>query len=68
MLKFYCNGYNSYVAVNGKANNNIVNFPTQFCLGSISDGSGANSREVSLYWNVYGFSVGYISIELNLAL
>ena len=46
---------NSYLLVNGKkirkyhADNKNVNFPTQFCLGSISNGSGAaESREVSL--------------------
>ena len=32
-----------------QADNKNVNFPTQFCLGSISNGSGAaESREVSL--------------------
>ena len=49
-----------------KANNKIVNFPNRFCLKSISDGFIATvSREVSLYGNVYGFSVDYKQL-LNL--
>ena len=41
-----------------KADNKNVNFPTQFCLGSISDGfSNIESRDVSLNENVYDFSV-----------
>ena len=49
-----CNYYadNSYLLVNGKeifkykADNKNVNFPTQFCLGSISNGfSTTESRE-----------------------
>ena len=41
-----------------KADNGNVNFPTQFCLGSISNGFGATDyREVSLKGNVYSFSV-----------
>ena len=36
----------------------------KFCLGSISDGfSAPESREVSLNWNVYDFSVDYNSID-----
>ena len=47
-----------------KANNKNVNFPTQFCLGSISNGFGATeSREVSLKGNVYDFSVDYNAID-----
>ena len=35
-----------------------INFSTQFCLGSISNGfSNTESREVSLNGNVYDFSV-----------
>ena len=46
-----------------KADNN-VNFPTQFCLGSISNGfSATESREISLNGNVYDFSVDYNSID-----
>ena len=47
------NAGNSYWFVNGKeifkfkANNKIVNFPTQFCLGSISNGfSSTESRDI----------------------
>ena len=47
-----------------KADNKNVNFATQFCLGSISDGfSATQSREVSLNGNVYDFSVYYNSID-----
>ena len=46
-----------------KADNN-VNFPTQFCLGSISNGfSATESREISLNGKVYDFSVDYNSID-----
>ena len=69
-LSLHYNADNSYLFVNGneifkfKADNKIVNFPTQFCLGSISNGfSAAESREVSLNGNVYGFSVYYNSID-----
>ena len=35
-------------------------FPTQFCLGSMSNGfSAAESRKVSLNGSVYNFSVDY---------
>ena len=60
----------SYLFVNGieifilKADNKNVNFPTRFCLGSISNGfSATESREVSLNGNVYDFSVDYNSID-----
>ena len=47
-----------------KADNKNVNFPTQFCLGSICNGfSAAECREVSLNGNVYDFSVGHNSID-----
>ena len=47
-----------------KAYNKNVNFPTQFCLGSISNGFIATeSREVYLNGNVYDFSVDYNSID-----
>ena len=47
-----------------KANNKNVNFPIQFCLGSIFNGfSAAESREVSLNGNVYDFSIDYNSID-----
>ena len=41
-----------------------VGLPTQFCLGSISNGfSATESRKVSLNGNVYDFSVDYNSID-----
>ena len=41
-----------------KADNKNVRFLTQFCLRSISIGfSATESRKVSLYGNVYDFSV-----------
>ena len=47
-----------------KADNKKVNFLTQFCLGSISNGfSATKSKEVSLNGNVYDFSVDYNSID-----
>ena len=47
-----------------KANNKNVNFPTQFCLGVISNGFGATeSREVTLKGNLYDFSVDYKAID-----
>ena len=61
---------NSYLFVNGKeifmfkVNNKNVNFPTQFCLGSISNWfDDTDSREVSLKGNVYDFSVDYNAID-----
>ena len=69
-LSLYYNGDNSYLLANGKeffkfkANNKNFNFPTQFCLGSISNGfSTTESREVSLNGNVYDFSVDSNSID-----
>ena len=64
------NADNSYLFVNGKktikfkADKKNVNFPTEFCLGSISDGFNAtDSREVNLNGNVYDFSADYNSIH-----
>ena len=64
-LNLHYNADNSYLFVNRKeifkfkADNKSLNFPTQFCLGSISNGFSANeSRDVSLNENVYDFSVG----------
>ena len=61
---------NSYLLVNGKeifkfgADNKNVNFPTQFCLGSICNRlSAIESIEVSLNGNVYNISVDYNSID-----
>ena len=68
-LSLHYNGDNSCLFVNGKeifklkGDNKNVNFPTQFCLGSISNGfSALESREVSLNGKVYDFSVDYNSI------
>ena len=64
------NADSSYLFVNGKeifkvkADIKNVNFPTQFCLGSISNGfSATESREVFLKGNAYDFSVDYNSID-----
>ena len=61
-LSLHYNANNSYLFVNGretfevKAGNKSVNFPTQFGLGSISNGfSTTESREISLNGNVYDF-------------
>ena len=44
--------------------NKNINFLTQFCLRSISNGfSATESREVSLNRNIYDFSVDYSCIE-----
>ena len=69
-MSLHYNDNNSYLFLNGKeifkfkANNKNVNFPIQFCLGSIFNGfSAAESREVSLNGNVYDFSIDYNSID-----
>ena len=69
-MSLHYNAYNSYLFVNGneifkfKSDNKNVNFLTQFCLGSISNGfSVTDSREVSLNGNAYDFSVDYNSIN-----
>ena len=47
-----------------KANNKNVNFPTQFCLRSISNRfSATDFREVFLNGNEYYFSVDYNYID-----
>ena len=63
------NADHSYLFVNGKeiskfkAENKNVNFPTQFCLRSISNGfSASESRGVSLNGLVYDVSVDYYFI------
>ena len=49
---------------NFKAANKNVNFPTQFSLGSVSNGfSATESIKVSINGNVYELSVDYNSIE-----
>ena len=69
-LSLHYNGDNNYMLVNGKeifklkADNRNINFPAQFCLGSISNGFGATeSREVCLIGDVYDFSVDYNAID-----
>ena len=59
-LSLHYNDDNSYLFVNGKeifkfkGDNKNVNFPTRFCLESISDRfSNTETREVSLDGNVY---------------
>ena len=69
-LSLHYNADNSYMFVNGKevfrfkAGNINVNFPTQFCLRSISNRFSANEfREVSSNENVSDFSVDYNYID-----
>ena len=63
-MSLHYNADNSNLFVNGReifkfqADNKNVNFPTQFCLESISNGfSATETREASLNGNVYAFSV-----------
>ena len=65
-LSLHYNADNSYLLVNGKeifkfrSDNKNINLPTQFCLGSISNGfSAIESRVVSLNENIYNLSVDY---------
>ena len=67
-MSLHYNVDNSYLFVNGKeifkfkTDNKNVNFPTQFCIGRISNGfSATESRKVFLNENVYDFSVNYRS-------
>ena len=47
-----------------KANDKNINFPNQFCLGSIPSKFGyVEAEEVSLKGNVYDFSVDYGAIH-----
>ena len=69
-LRLHYNADNSYLSVNGKeifkfkADNKNVNFPTQFCPGSISNEfSTTDSKEISLNGNLYDFSVDYNSTD-----
>ena len=69
-MSLHHNGVNGFLFGNGKeifqfqADNKNVNFPTQSCLGSISNGFRAHeSGEVPLNGNVYHFSVDYNSIN-----
>ena len=60
-LSLHYNADNSNLFVNVKqifkfeANNKNVNFPTQFCLESVSNGFSDVSRKVSLNGKVYDF-------------
>ena len=69
-LSVHYNDDKSYLFINGKeickfkSDNKNVKFPTQFCLGSISNGFRATeSKEVSLNGNLYNFSVDYNFID-----
>ena len=69
-LSLHYNHENTYLFANGKkifnfkAGNKSVDFPTQFCLGIISNGFGAtDAREVSLKGNIFNFSVNYNAID-----
>ena len=69
-LNLHYNAGNSHLLVDGKeifkfkADYKNVNFPTKFCLWSISNGlSATECREVSLNGNVDDFSVNYNSID-----
>ena len=69
-LSLHYKGDNSYLFVNGKeifkfkSDNKNVNFPTQLCLGGISNGfSATESIKVSLIGSMYDFSVDYNFID-----
>ena len=69
-MNLHYNADNSYLFVDGKeiikfkADNKNVNFPTQFWLGSTSNGfSATESREVSINGNVYDISFDYNSVN-----
>ena len=74
-MSLHYNADNSYLFVNGKyifkfkAKNKNVNFPTQFCLGTISYGLRAiETTWVSLKGNVHDFSVAYNFIDKSYTL
>ena len=69
-LSLQYNSNISYLSVNRigiydfKANNGRVSFPTQFCLGSISNRfEFLEAEEVSLKGNMYDFSADYDAID-----
>ena len=69
-MSVHYNGVNSYLFFSGEeifkfqAGNKNFNFPTEFCLGSISNEfSTLESRQVSSNRNVYDFLVDYNSIN-----
>ena len=56
-----------YLLIEKKYLNKTDKFQIQFCLGSISNGvSATESRELSLYGNVYDSSVNYNFDILNI--
>ena len=64
------NSDNSYLFVSGteickfKGNSGNVNFPSLFCLGSISNEFDSNDlKEVSFKGNVYHLSIDYNAID-----
>ena len=66
----HCNGDNSYLFVNRKKNlkfkadNGNINFPTQLCVGIISNEFNYVDAElISFKGNVYGFSIDYNAID-----
>ena len=72
-MNLHCNSDNSFLFVNGKeifkfkAKNRNNDFPTQFCLGSISNGFGdTECREASLKGIVYDHNVFDKSDILNI--
>ena len=66
-MSLHYNGDNSCLFFDGKeifnfkVDNKNVNFPTQFWLGSISN--GFDSKEISLKGIIYDFSVYYNSFD-----
>ena len=69
-MGLHYNAHNSYLFVNRKeifkfkSDNKNFNFPTRFCLGSVSNGcNNTESREVSLNGNMYDFSLDYNFID-----
>ena len=63
-MSLHQNAYNSYIFVNGKeiytfkASNQNNSFPSQFCLGTISNEFNTlDLSEISFVGNVYDFSV-----------
>ena len=69
-MSLHYSGDKSYLFVNGKeiykfkADNEIVNFPSQFRLGSISNTFDyIEAEKVSLKGNVYEFSANYNAFD-----
>ena len=69
-LSLHYNSSNSYLFVNWKefykfkASNKNINFPFQFCVGSMSNKSDyVDSEEVSLTGNMHDISVDYDAID-----